>query len=163
MNPPDTFSLQILAELQRDARQTIQAIAAKVGLTSTPCWRRIKDMEQAGLIRGYSALVDREKLGLQVCVLADVHLTRHAEDTVSRFEQAVAACTQIIECYSTTGESDYVWKVVTRDIRAYDRFLHEVAFKLPGVSHIRSRMVLKEIKFDAGLPLPERAAQQAPD
>ena len=158
MDPLDPFSLRILAELQRDARQTIQKIADKVGLTSTPCWRRVKDMEDAGVIRSYAALVDREKLGLQVCVLADVHLTRHAEDTVSRFEQAVAACPQIIECYSTTGEADYVWKVVTPDIRAYDQFLHEVAFNLPGVSHIRSRMVLREIKYEARLPLPERTA-----
>ena len=156
MNPLDPFSLRILAELQRDARQTIQSIAAKVGLTSTPCWRRVKDMEQAGVIRSYSALVDREKVGLQICVLADVHLLRHAEDTVDRFERAVAACPQIVECYSTTGEADYVWKVMTSDIRAYDGFLHEVAFKLPGVSHVRSRIVLKEIKSEARLPLPDR-------
>ncbi len=154
MDQLDTFSLRILGELQRDARQTIQKIADKVGLTTTPCWRRVKDMEEAGVIRSYAALVDREKLGLHVCVLADVHLTRHAEDTVQRFEQAVADCPQIVECYRTTGEADYVWKVVTPDIRAYDEFLHEIAFKLPGVSHIRSRMVLREIKFEARLPLP---------
>lgn len=157
MDPLDSFSLRILGELQRDARQTIQKIADKVGLTSTPCWRRVKEMEEAGVIRSYTALVDREKLGLQVCVLADVHLTRHTEDSASRFEQAVAACPQIIECYSTTGEGDYVCKVITPDIRAYDRFLHEVAFKLPGVSHIRSRIVLREVKHEARLPLPEQA------
>ena len=91
MNQLDRHDILLLTELQRDARQTVQQLAAAAGLSSTPCWKRVKEMEASGIIRGYTALVDREKVGLALCVLAEVNLTRHNEDDVRRFEQAVAA------------------------------------------------------------------------
>ncbi|HEY1231725.1 MAG TPA: Lrp/AsnC family transcriptional regulator, partial [Ramlibacter sp.] len=123
------------------------------GLSSTPCWKRVKDMEAAGIIRGYTALVVRERVGLSLCVLAEVNLTRHNEDDVRRFEQAVAACPQIVSCYATTGQADYVIKVLVPDIKQYESFLHDTAFKLPGVTHVRSSVVLKEVKSETRLPL----------
>jgi DNA-binding Lrp family transcriptional regulator len=93
----------ILEALQRDSRQTVQQLAAAVGLTSTPCWKRVKAMEAAGVIRGYGAVVDRDSVGLALCVLAEVNLTQHNEGTVREFERAVAACPEIVACYSTTG------------------------------------------------------------
>jgi Lrp/AsnC family transcriptional regulator, leucine-responsive regulatory protein len=147
----------LLAELQRDSRQTIQQLATAVGLSATPCWKRIKDLEAARVIRGYGALVDRESVGLALCVLAEVNLTQHTEHTVREFERAVAACPQIVSCYSTTGAADYSIKVLVRDIQAYESFLHDTAFRLPGVTHIRSSVVLKEVKAEAELPI-ERAA-----
>ena len=143
----------LLAELQRDSRQTVQQLAAAVGLSATPCWKRVKEMEAAGVIRGYGATIDRESVGLALCVLAEVNLTQHTEHTVREFERAVAACPQIVSCYSTTGAADYSIKVLVPDIRSYESFLHETAFRLPGVTHIRSSVVLKEIKAERALPI----------
>ncbi|MBC5767998.1 Lrp/AsnC family transcriptional regulator [Ramlibacter albus] len=153
MEQLDRQDILLLSELQRDSRQTVQQLAAAAGLSSTPCWKRVKEMEGSGIIRGYTALVDREKVGLTLCVLAEVNLTRHKEDDVQQFERAVAACPQIVSCYSTTGQADYMIKVLLPDIKAYESFLHEVAFKLPGVTHVRSSVVLKEVKAETRLPL----------
>ena len=152
----------ILEALQRDSRQTVQQLATAVGLTSTPCWKRVKAMEAAGVIRGYGAVVDRDSVGLALCVLAEVNLTQHNEGTVREFERAVAACPEIVACYSTTGGADYSIKVLVPDIRTYERFLHETAFRLPGVTHIRSSVVLKEIKAEAGVPIPGATTPVAP-
>ena len=153
MEPLDRHDILLLTELQRDSRQTVQQLATAAGLSSTPCWKRVKEMEGSGIIRGYAALVDREKVGLSLCVLAEVNLTRHKEDDVLQFERAVAACSQIVSCYSTTGQADYMIKVLVPDIKAYESFLHDVAFKLPGVTHVRSSVVLKEVKAETRLPL----------
>lgn len=160
MEQLDRHDIALLAELQRDSRQTVQQLAAAAGLSSTPCWKRVKEMEASGIIRGYTASVDREKVGLQLCVLAEVNLTRHKEDDVLQFERAVAACPPIVSCYATTGQADYVMKVLVPDIKNYETFLHEVAFKLPGVTHVRSSVVLKEVKAETALPLlpPPKAA-----
>src|ERR1700712_1471450 len=147
----------LLAELQRDSRQTVQQLAAAVGLSATPCWKRVKDMEAAGVIRGSGANVDRESVGLALCVVAEVNLTQHTENTVREFERAVAACRQIVSCYSTTGAADYSITVLVEDIKTYEQFLHDTAFKLPGVTHIRSSVVLKEVKASAGVPIPGAA------
>lgn len=143
----------LLVALQRDSRQTVQQLAAAVGLSATPCWKRVKEMEAAGVIRGYGAVVDRERVGLNLCVLAEVNLTQHTEGTVRDFERAVAACPQIVSCYSTTGGGDYTIKVLVPDIKTYEAFLHDTAFRLPGVTHIRSSVVLKEVKAEAGVPI----------
>ncbi|TWO73402.1 Lrp/AsnC family transcriptional regulator [Caenimonas sedimenti] len=153
MNDLDRHDVLLLTELQRDSRQTVQQLATAAGLSSTPCWKRVKELEARGVIRGYTALVDREQVGLTLCVLAEVNLTRHNEDEVRRFEREVAACPQIVSCYSTTGQADYVIKVLVPDIKAYETFLHETAFKLPGVTHVRSSVVLKEVKAETRLPL----------
>ncbi len=152
----------ILAELQRDSRQTVQQLAAAAGLSSTPCWKRVKEMEAAGVIRGYGASIDRERVGLSLCVLAELNLTQHTENTVREFERAVADCKEIVSCYSTTGGADYSIKVLVEDIKRYEAFLHDTAFKLPGVTHIRSSVVLKEVKAEAGLPIGSPHAAEAP-
>ena len=157
MNQLDRHDTLLLTELQRDARQTVQQLAAAVGLSSTPCWKRVKEMEASGVIRGYTALVDREKVGLTLCVLAEVNLTRHNEDDVRRFEKAVLDSPQIVSCHATTGQADYVLKVLVPDIKSYENFLHETAFKLPGVTHVRSSVVLKEVKAETRLPLEPAA------
>jgi DNA-binding Lrp family transcriptional regulator len=157
----DHHDVVLLTELQRDSRQTVQQLAEKAGLSSTPCWKRIKEMENTGVIRGYTALVDRDKVGLPLCVMAELNLTQHSEEQVRRFERAVSECAQIVSCYATTGQADYVIKVLAADIAAYERFLHEVAFKLPGVTHVRSSVVLKEIKSEVRLPIEAPARSGA--
>jgi len=149
----DGYSLKILSELQRDSRQTVQQLSAAVGLSPTPCWKRIKDMEAAGVIRGYTALVDPEKVGLHLTVMVEVNLTHHNEELVQRFEQAIAASPYIARCQATTGQSDYLMTVLAPDIKHYERFLHDTIFKLPGVTHVRSSIVLREIKSEVALPI----------
>jgi len=162
MEALDRHDVVLLNELQRDSRQTVQQLAERVGLSNTPCWKRVKEMEAAGIIKGYTALVDREKVGLALCVIAELNLTRHSEDVVRNFEQAVADCPQIVACWSTTGSADYVIKVLVRDIHAYEQFLHETAFKLPGVTHVRSSVVLKEVKSGLRLPIEVQTPSHEP-
>ncbi len=149
----DRASLALLAELQRDARQTVAQLAEAVGLSATPCWKRIKAMEEAGVIRGYSALVDREKVGLGLAVVAEINLQQHSEEGVRQFEAAVLATPAIVRCLSTTGQADYLLTVLVPDIRRYEAFLHATLFRLPGVAHVRSSIVLKEVKAEVRLPV----------
>lgn len=149
----DPFAVKILGELQRDGRLTVQDLAGRIGLSTTPTWNRLRELERGGIIHHYAAVLERDRVGLGSCVLAEVNLSRHVENVVEEFEQAVRECAAIIECQSTTGQADYLIKVVTPDITEYDRFLHNVIFKLPGVREIRSSVVLREIKSQAPLPL----------
>ena len=158
----DRYSLQILAELQRDARQTVQQLSERVGLSATPCWKRIKEMEAAGVITGYTALVDREKVGLNLAVVVETNISQHSEDLVRRFEAAVAASPQIVRCLATTGQSDYIMTVLVAGIKDYEAFLHDTIFKLPGVTHVRSSIVLKEVKAVVALPVGVQPAAPKP-
>ncbi|WP_404368060.1 Lrp/AsnC family transcriptional regulator [Marinobacter sp.] len=149
----DPFAAKILKELQIDGRLTVQDLASRIGLSATPTWNRLRELERAGVIHHYTAVVDRASVGLGSCVLAEVNLSRHVDNVVEEFEEAVRECAAIIECQSTTGSADYLIKVVTADIAEYDSFLHNVIFKLPGVREIRSSVVLREIKSQSPLPL----------
>jgi len=152
-NDFDRASLLILQELQADARLSTQALAEKVGLSATPVWRRVKELEERGVIRGQVVLVDREKIGLSILVLANVSLVRHSEGAVEQFERLVGTRREIIECHAITGEADYVIKVVAADMKAYDLFLQQHIFRLPGVSSVRSNVVLREVKYETALPV----------
>lgn len=149
----DRYSRRILAELQRDARLTVQQLSERVGLSATPCWKRVKQMEAAGVITGYTALVDRDKVGLGLRVVVEANLSQHGEAEVRRFEQAVAVSPQIVQCMSTTGQADYIMTVLVPDIRRYEQFLHDTLFKLPGITHVRSSIVLRELKAEVRLPI----------
>lgn len=154
----DRFVRRILAELQRDARQSVQELSARVGLSSTPCWRRLKEIEKAGLIRRHTVLLDREAIGLKECLLAHVTLARHVGTAVDEFERAVLAHPEVIECYSTTGDADYILKVVVPDMKAYDNFLHKQIFAIAGVANVRTAVVLREVKYDTVLPIDTESA-----
>jgi DNA-binding Lrp family transcriptional regulator len=158
----DTYSLKILHELQRDSRQTIQQLSEAVGLSPTPCWKRIRDMEEAGVIRGYTALVDRERVGLHLSVIVEVNMGQHSEELVRRFEDAVNSSPHIARCVSTTGQADYILTVLTSDIKNYEQLLHDTIFRLPGVTHVRSSIVLKEIKSEVTLPIEQIASPTMP-
>ncbi len=149
----DRATCLILEALQDDARLSNQALAEKVGLSATPVWRRVKELEESGVIRRQVVLVDREKLGLSICVLANVSLVRHSEGAVEQFENLVRACREIIECHGITGEADYVIKVVVPDMKAYGQFLQSRVFKVPGVASVRSNVVLREVKYETALPV----------
>lgn len=150
----DRTTRRLIDTLQRTGRQSAQALAEAVGMSATPVWRRLKELEQSGVIRREVVLMDRETLGLAICAWAYVSLVRHTDGAVEDFERLVAASPEIMECASITGEADYVVKVVVPDMKAYDRFLQERLFKLKGVASIRTNVVLREVKYETALPLP---------
>jgi Lrp/AsnC family transcriptional regulator, leucine-responsive regulatory protein len=149
----DKTTRRIIDCLQRDATLSVQQLAEAVGLSPTPVWRRLKALQESGVLRARVTLVDREKLGLNICVLAHVTLTRHNEGAVEVFEAMARARPEIMECASTTGESDYLIKVVVPDMKGYDRFLQEHLFRQPGVASVKSSVVLRELKYETALPV----------
>ena len=150
----DRLARRMLTELRRDSRLSVQDPANRVGRSSTPCWRRLEEIEKNDLIRRYTVLLDREALGLKECLLAHVTLQRHAGQTAEEFERAVRAQPEVIECYSTTtGDADYILKVVGPDMKAYDGFLQKRIFAFPGDASARTAVVLREVKYDTLPPL----------
>jgi len=154
-NSLDAPSIKILHELQKNARISSNELAEKIGMSASPCWRRQKELEDNGYIVRYTALVDRRKLGLSVVCLLHISLLRHAEGAVQHFEEAMRLRPEVVECYETTGSSDYMGKVEGADIDAYHDFLHNVLVKLPGVSQINTSVALREVKYETALPLSQ--------
>jgi DNA-binding Lrp family transcriptional regulator len=149
----DALDGRIIAELQADGRLTNQLLAERVGMSSSACWRRVKSLEEAGIIRGYAALVDKRKAGFSISAIVHVLLARHESMDVEPFEERIKRQPEVLECFATSGEADYHLHVVASDIDAYHRFLNGVMFKMPGIAHVRSHIVLKEIKAEVALPL----------
>lgn len=149
----DAAALKILGELQKNCRISNADLADKIGISATPCWRRQKELEEQGYIQRYAAIVDRRKVGLMVCCLAHVSLNRHAEGVVAAFENAMLVRPEVVECYETTGNSDYTVKVIVPDMEAYQNFLHNVIFKLQGIGQVNTSVALREVKYQTALPL----------
>jgi DNA-binding Lrp family transcriptional regulator len=148
----ETQDERLLAQLQRDARATNQELAEAVGMSTSACWRRVRALEDSGIIRRYTALVDREKAGFAMSAIIHVSLERHDTSFVETFESRITARAEVLECFATTGDADYHLRVVVRDMHAYNRFLEDFMFRLPGVKHVRSNVILREIKLETSLP-----------
>lgn len=144
---------RILAELQVDSRLTMQELSERVGMSSSACWRRVKALEEEGVISRYAAVVDSRKAGFELSSIVHVSLARHEQKNVEHFIREISRHPEVLECFSTSGEADFHLRVVVEDMDAYNRFLDDFMFKLPGVSQVRSNIVLKEIKADTALPL----------
>jgi len=142
----------ILRELQRDSRLTMQQLADKVGMSSSACWRRVRSLEEAGVIDRYAAILDSRKAGFNLSSMTLVTLARHEQKHVENFVKEVMRHPEVLECFATSGEADFHLRVVVEDIDAYNAFLDDFIFRLPGVSQVRSDIVLKEIKVDTALP-----------
>jgi Lrp/AsnC family transcriptional regulator len=149
----DSTDRSILALLQEDASLTAADVAEKVGLSQSPCWRRIARLERLGIIRRRVALLDSKKLGLGVTVFAEVNIGRGSREAVGQFEDAVRGYPEVQECHMLMGDTDYLLKVVTRDVAAYEEFLREKLARHPAVGGIRSSMALKPVKESTSLPL----------
>ena len=147
---------QILAALQRDSRLTMQELADTVGMSSSAVWRRVKSLEDAGIIDRYAVIVNPKKAGFGLSSMVHVSLARHEQANVEHFIREVLQHPEVLECFATSGEADFHLRVVVEDIDAYNTFLDDFIFKLPGVSQVRSNIVLKEIKADTALPLRDR-------
>ena len=149
----DDFDRSILRAYQQDPGISMDALGAKVGLSHTPCWRRLKKLEDAGVIRGKSLELDREALGLSTVVLAQVRLRQHDEQTLLDFESAVQRQPEILDCYLVAGDHDYLMKIVCIDAKDYERLLKKTLLHLPGVVSVNSHFCLNEIKHTSRLPL----------
>ena len=152
----DVFDLRLLAALQQDGRAASSALADTVGLSASQVGRRLARLEQDGVIECYAPLLQPEAVGLTVLAFSNVSLDRHAEGLVHGFEAAVMDWPEILECYSVTGEADFVLRIVAKDLKSFADFLMLRLLRIPGVRSARSSIVLDRIKQTTALPLSHR-------
>ena len=150
----DKTDIAILAQLQENARITNAELAKAVHLSPTPCFNRVRALEKLGLIKRHVTLLDPEPLGLRVTVFIQISLEKQVEDALRRFEAAISARPEVMECYLMSGDADYLVRVVVEDIEALQHFIVKHLAKIPGVSNIRSSFALKQVRYKTALPLP---------
>ncbi len=153
----DRGDARILELIQEHGDLSAAQIAERLGMTASTCWRRVSRLEELGVIRKRVALLDREKLGLNVLVFSHVKLSGHGRDALLKFEQAVRQHPQILECYTLMGETDFLLRIVCRDIKAYEAFFLDHLSRFPGVQSVHSSIALSVIKETSSLPLTARA------
>lgn len=151
--PVDRTDLKILSALQKDASLSTADIAQRVGLSQSPCWRRISQLESDGVIRRRVAVLARDKLGLDVLVLVHVKLASHGWQSLPKFKQKVLSFPEVMQCFMVMGDTDFVLLVATRTIDEYNDFLQRRLSQVPGVQAIESRIVIEETKNTTELPL----------
>ncbi len=149
----DRIDHAILDHLQRDGRATSAELGDVAGLSPSPAHRRQKLLEEGGIIRGYVALLDQDRVGLPVNVFVSVRLSAQTEDHLAAFEQAVAGLPEVMECYVMSGASDYLLRVVAPDLGAYEEFLRTRLTRIPGVRGVESAFALKRVAYRTSLPL----------
>ena len=145
--------IHILDILQSDATVSTAAIAEKINVSQSPCWRRIQRLEQEGAIKGRVALLDRSALGMEVVVFATINLTSTGRQNLIEFEQEIVNYPEVMECYTMTGIWDYMLKIVTRNIRHYEDFVRNTLTSSPSIRELHSHMAVTEIKNTTCLPL----------
>lgn len=151
----DAADLRILRALQEDAGQSNVELARKVGLSPSPCLRRVKALERAGVIRGRRAIINPAAVGLPVSVFLQVTLERQTEPNLDRFDAAVAGWPEVVECHLMTGDADYLLRVVAPDLDAFHRFLMQRLTRVEGVASIKSSFALKQTKYAGALPIED--------
>ncbi|HSG91280.1 MAG TPA: Lrp/AsnC family transcriptional regulator [Pseudomonadales bacterium] len=149
----DDFDLRILRALQDDASLSMAELGDRVGLSHTPCWRRVKKLEESGCIRDRVVLLDAEQLDLSVNVFVEVHLKAHDEASLNAFETAVAAVDEVVEAYTVSGEKDFLLRVVVADVASYEQLLKHRLVHLPAVGSLSSTFALRQVKYTTKLPL----------
>ncbi|CUI06735.1 Lrp/AsnC family transcriptional regulator [Massilia antarctica] len=152
MSSLDKYDCAILAALQADGTLSIAALSEKVGLSSTPCWKRVKRLEEEGYIQSRVSIIDRDKVGLPVTVFVSVRTTEHDEKWLTRFAAAVIALPEVMEFHRMSGDVDYLLKVVTTDIGGYDRFYKKL-IKTAHITGVSSAFSMEQIKYTTALPL----------
>jgi Lrp/AsnC family transcriptional regulator len=154
MNKLDRIDREILGLLQADASLPIQQIADQVGLSVNPCWRRIRQMEQAGVIQARVALVDPGKVGLGLTVYVRVKTNQHSADWARKLNEVIAAMPEILECHRIGGDVDYLLKVVVEDMAGYDRTYKELIDRLPSLADVSALFSMERLKSATALPIP---------
>jgi len=149
----DRTDFRILHHLQNNGRISNAELADLVGLSPSPCLRRVKALEQAGIIKRYAAIVDAKAVGLPISIFVNVSLLRQERSSLEKFEEQIAKYAEIMECYLMTGSFDYVLRIVVPDLDSYERFLAEKLTRTPGVANIQSSFTLKQVVYKTELPL----------
>jgi Lrp/AsnC family leucine-responsive transcriptional regulator len=153
----DRMDARILHELQADGRRTVVELSQRVGLTGTPCARRVRQLEQAGVIVGYAAVLDPTRLGLKVQAFVQVKLERHTDENMDQFRRELAALDHVVACFATTGEYDFMLQVVAPDLEALSTVVLKKLLKISCVRDVHSSIVLDTIKRSARVPLSHLA------
>lgn len=151
----DPTDRKILAELQRDGRLSHVELAERVGLTPTPCTRRVRELEAAGVIQGYVALIEPRKIGLAIQAIVQVKLEKHTDEIVARFRQALQERPEVLACLALTGDMDFLLQVVVRDVDALSDFTLRRLLRLPGVRDVRTGLVLETVKRSTVVPVDD--------
>lgn len=154
----DTLDARLIDELQRRGRASNVELSSAVHLSAPQCFRRVKAMEERGVIRGYTAQVDREALGLGVMAFVSVDIGAEQFGRVREFEQTIRGFAEILECHTVSGDSDYLLKVVARDLKSLSQFLTDRLMQTPGVANVRSMICMEEVKPPSPLPTVATAA-----
>jgi len=149
----DYIEYKILNSLQKNARLTNLELAKQVGLSASPCLRRVKSLEENGVISGYSAIIDQNKVNLSVNVFVQVSLETQSEDRLQVFEEKIMEYKEVMEAYLMTGEADYLLRIVVKDLQAYEKFLKNNLTKIKGIASIRSYFSLKQVTRKYNLPI----------
>ena len=149
----DEINRRILSALQQDGRLTLAELAQKVGLSPSPCHRRVRLLEERGVIERYAAVINQRSVGLPVSVFVSIKLESQREDSLARFAKAIAPWPEILECYLMTGQRDYLLRVVVADLAAYEVFLKTKLTRLSGINSIESSFALEQVKYTHMLPL----------
>lgn len=152
----DRTDLRILEVLQKDGALSAAELAERVDLAVTTCWRRVRRLEEQGVIRQRVALLDREKVGLGVTVFAHVKLVAHGRDNLARFDQAIRRHPEVLECYTLMGDWDFLLRIVARDIKGYEAFFLDQLSKIPGIQSLSSAIAMTAVKETTQLPLALR-------
>lgn len=154
MNPRlDKFDLAILRELQMDGRLSNAELAARVGLSAAPCWRRVRALEEAGFITGYRAILDRQKIGLGVLAFVRLDAERNSGNVTRELEEAIRAIPEIIACHYISGTGTFELQVVSQDLASFSAFARDVLLNLPNVKDVHTSFSLGEVKAGGALPL----------
>jgi len=149
----DRFDARILAELQREGRLPVVELAEVIGLSPTPCARRIKALESAGIIEGYAALISPARVGLAVQAIVHVKLTEHTDETVARFEREIALLDEVTNCLAMTGAYDFILQVFARDLDSLSSVILKKLLRIPHVRDVQSSVVLATVKRSTRVPL----------
>ncbi len=149
----DEIDRKILRALQADAKLTTAEIAARVGLSPSPCARRVRLLEKAGVIKGYTIVLDQKKVGLPISAFASIKLERQREEDLDRFAAAVSRWPEVVDCYLMTGQRDYLMRIAAADLEAYERFLKDKLTRLDNVASIETSFALGQVKRSEVLPI----------
>lgn len=153
MESLDAIDCKIITAVQADGRITINDLADKVGLSPSPCARRLRILEERGVIKGYTAAIDQTKVGLPVSAFASIKLERQRDEDLDRFAKAVASWSEVVDCYLMTGQRDYLMRIVVRDLEAYQTFIRSKLTRLEGIASIETSFALDQIKRAEVLPI----------
>lgn len=150
----DRIDRRIIEELQRDGRMTNAQLAERINLSASACHRRVRHLEDSGIISGYAMIVDQEQVGLPGNVFVEISLARQTEEAFDRFEKAVVLCPEILECHLMAGDSDYLLRVACADARSFERIHRSVLSRLPEVARMRSNFTLRTICDKPSVTIP---------